>query len=308
MKQNYYIIGSKYGTGNDIFPQMLEKNAVSVGYATNYDLSKLVGHSEDEIVEYLSKKREESASYSVLKLFLNLKEGDLIAIKSKGSPVGRKSRLVICGYAVVKKNNGKIYEHDPKSLGHLVYVDFLEININKELELGYGKTIHKLTNTDDIKEIFGAYYDPNFTTPIKGRFFKGTTLKNTSSQIRIINTSYVIENAHNKLQQEFYNYLVEEYGEDKVKMEENFVDLKLIEHDKITFFEVKPYSSVSLCIRESLGQILDYLWKDKDANKVTSKIVVVGHTKPTKDEIKYIEFLKDNLKIEFDYQCFDSDA
>jgi hypothetical protein len=193
-------------------------------------------------------------------------------------------------------------------LGHLVYVDFLEININKELELGYGKTIHKLTNADHIKKIFGAYYDPSFTTPIKGRTIKGTTTKNTSSQIRIINTSYIIENAHNRLQLEFYKYLVEEYGKDKVKMEENFVDVKLIENDKITFFEVKPYNSASLCIRDALGQILDYFWKDKTATKETSKIVVVGPIKPTKDEEKYIEFLKDNLEIDFDYQCFDPNA
>jgi hypothetical protein len=111
MKQNYYLIGSKYGDHNDedIFPQMVQKSAVSVGFAWRYDLSKWFGKPENEIIEYLSKEGQNSTSYYVLKLFLNLKEGDLIAIKSKGSPVGKNPRLVICGYAVVKKNNGKIY-------------------------------------------------------------------------------------------------------------------------------------------------------------------------------------------------------
>ena len=53
MKRNYYIIGSKYGTGVDIFPQMIEKNAISVGYAMDYDLSTFVGKKETKIIEYL---------------------------------------------------------------------------------------------------------------------------------------------------------------------------------------------------------------------------------------------------------------
>jgi hypothetical protein len=54
--------------------------------------------------------------------------------------------------------------------------------------------------------------------------------------------------------------------------------------------------------REALGQLLDYHWNDKNTNKINSKIVVVGVSKPTKNENKYIDFLKENLKIEFDYQ------
>ncbi len=110
MKQNYYLIGSKYGENNDkdIFPYMVERSAVSVGFAWDYDLSKWLGKPETEIIDYLLKKGENSTSYSTIKLFLNLKEGDLIAVKSSGSPIGKKPRLIICGYAVVKKNKGKI--------------------------------------------------------------------------------------------------------------------------------------------------------------------------------------------------------
>lgn len=83
MKQNYYLIGSKYGS-EDIFPYMVERSAVSVGFAWDYDLSEWLGKPETEIIDYLSQIGENSNSYSALKLFLNLKEGDLIANKEHG--------------------------------------------------------------------------------------------------------------------------------------------------------------------------------------------------------------------------------
>jgi hypothetical protein len=135
---------------------------------------------------------------------------------------------------VVKKINGKIYEYDPHSpLGHLIYVDFLEIYNNRELELGYGKIFHKLTKPDHIKRIFGAYYEPDRTLkPVKG-----IKTKNINSYTRTINASHILINAaHNKLQLKLYHQLIEKYGVDKIKMEDNYVDLKLIEKDKVTFF------------------------------------------------------------------------
>ncbi len=161
---NYYILGSKYKEGKwqDKFDEMLRKNAVSMGFASEIDLSKLVGRPEDEIVEYLKKKGRTKESYSQLKLFLNLKEGDLIAVKRRGQPSGKEKKLEIRGYAKVKKNNGKIYEWDPDSLGHLIFVDFLEIR-DKEFKIGgYSHTIHKLDKSNKlqiIKEIFGERYE-----------------------------------------------------------------------------------------------------------------------------------------------------
>jgi len=226
----------------------------------------------------------------------------MIAIKDTGSPVGKKARLKICGYAIVKKIDGKIYEYNGDELGHLVYVDFIEKYSNKEFVLGYGKTIHKLHKIHHIKEIFGRYFEPDLLPKIN----KGVSTKNTNPHTRKINSSISVVNAaHNKLQLEFYTKLIKKYGKKNVIMEDNYVDIKLIEKNKITFFEIKPYSSASLCIREALGQLLDYLWKEERTKLANSKIVVIGPTKPTINEVEYIDFLKNNLNIEFDYQCID---
>ena len=47
---------------------------------------------------------------------------------------------------------------------------------------------------------------------------------------------------------------------------------------------VKPYSTASDCIKDALGQVLDYLWKDRASNKDELKIVVVGPSPPTNIE------------------------
>lgn len=109
----------------------------------------------------------------------------------------------------MKTIDGKIYEHDTHShLGHLIYVDFLEVydkNSNRELELGYGKTIHKLAMSDHIKRIFGAYYELDLALkPV------GVITKNINSITRTINASHIIINAaHNKLQLKLYKKLIQ---------------------------------------------------------------------------------------------------
>lgn len=51
-------------------------------------------------------------------------------------------------------------------------------------------------------------------------------------------TSYIADFKHNRLQEALKNKLVKQHGESAVKMEENFVDLKLFLEESITFYEV----------------------------------------------------------------------
>ncbi len=50
----------------------------------------------------------------------------------------------------------------------------------------------------------------------------------------------------------------------------------------------------------ALGQILLYAQNDNDPR--IKKIVIVGQYPANPDEIAFIEYLKSNLKIEFDYE------
>jgi hypothetical protein len=159
MSKNYYIVGTKYGGHHDIYPEMVERGAVSTGYAGQVDLSDWYGASEKSIIEYLRSLGESRTAIYNLKLFLNIRPGDFVAIKRSGSPLGNMARLVIAGYAVAEEKDGKLYRHDPISLEHLIFVKFLEKESDKEFTLGYGQTVHKLTNQSHIRQIFSDYYN-----------------------------------------------------------------------------------------------------------------------------------------------------
>ena len=161
-KRNYYILGSKYGenTDQDIFPVMLKEGALVVGFASHLNLEKYYSKNQSEIIEYLKGEGEVSKSYSALKYFLTLKEGDQIAIKADGSPKGKKGFLSIVGIAEVINKDGEIYRHEPEGLGHRINVKFIKAPVYKEFELGgYGRTIQKLSKPDIIDLIFKSDYD-----------------------------------------------------------------------------------------------------------------------------------------------------
>jgi len=182
-KRDYYILGSKYGENNnvDVFPDMLAKSAISVGFASKYDLTEYFQAKPVDIAEFLEKKGEEQKSINALKHFLSLKVGDRIAIKASGSPKGTKGFLSIVGIAEVIEKDGKIYEHDPKGLGHIINVNYLNAPVYKEFELGgYGSTMHKLTKPDQIDLIFKGEYT---TAPISGNDFNSTLNKFEKSDL-----------------------------------------------------------------------------------------------------------------------------
>lgn len=171
---NYYLIGSKYGENNDVdmFPQMMEKQVVSVGFASQLDLNDYYLTDENEIREYLNDEKENPNSVNALKHFLSIKIGDKIAVKASGSPKGSKGFLSIVGICeVVQDEEGKVYNYDPKGLGHIINVKYLEAPIYKEYELGgYGSTVHHLSKENHIKLIFGN--SKNITTfeKVKSQF------------------------------------------------------------------------------------------------------------------------------------------
>ncbi len=169
-RRNYYIIGSKYGVHADIdkFPEMLEKSVVATGFAREIELSNFYNENHAVIKDFLDKQGEDSKSIYALKHFLSIKPGDLIAVKSSGSPKGTEGYLSIVAIAEAVEVNGEVYEHDPKGLGHIIYVNYLEAPIFKELTLGgYGRTIHKLSNNEHVKLIFGNENNKSYFPELK---------------------------------------------------------------------------------------------------------------------------------------------
>lgn len=129
---------------------------------------------------------------------------------------------------------------------------------------------------------------------------KPAAAKNIAPQVRSGTSSYIAEQKHNKLQEALRQKLIAKHGEGAVSIEDKRVDVKLTLPDEIVFYEVKSASFASLCIKEALGQVLGYVFKDTDTRK--KRIVVAGHYPPNEDDKKFIEYIKSLLSIEFDYE------
>jgi hypothetical protein len=123
---------------------------------------------------------------------------------------------------------------------------------------------------------------------------------NTNAHVRTVTRSYLVEQKHNKLQEALKEELIKDYGEENVLLEENYVDIKLLQPNFITFFEVKSSSYASDCIRDALGQVLSYTFNDSD--KREKKLVIVGQYSPNKDEEELIQYIKQKLNIDFEYR------
>ncbi|MCP9494834.1 MAG: hypothetical protein MSG64_10310 [Pyrinomonadaceae bacterium MAG19_C2-C3] len=136
----------------------------------------------------------------------------------------------------------------------------------------------------------------------KLRTRKASDILNIKPQIRTVAyRSAYVEQKHKKLQLALKKKLIKEFGESSVVLfEENDIDVKLFQPNHLVFYEVKTAPYAANCIREALGQLLHYSFSDKDLRE--KKLVVVGQYSPTPKDLKFIEYLKSLLNIEFEYE------
>ncbi|MFC1510208.1 hypothetical protein ACFL49_00925 [Candidatus Omnitrophota bacterium] len=110
---------------------------------------------------------------------------------------------------------------------------------------------------------------------------------------------------HNRIQNALVLFLEEsrkdEYSD--VYLEDGRVDIKAKTHGgSWHFFEVKT-SNPKLCIREALGQIMEYAyWPEEER---AEKLIIVGDSRPTKDDEAYLQHIRNKFKIPVCYSCFD---
>lgn len=129
---------------------------------------------------------------------------------------------------------------------------------------------------------------------------RATTKLDVDSQMRTVSRSFMVEKKHNMIQQALYNKLVEQFGEDQVFREEDFVDVKVVRNESITLYEVKSSSYAGQCIREALGQLLFYALLLDDSRE--KKLVVVGQYPPNQSELQLLDRLRTHLTFDLSYE------
>lgn len=283
--RDFFIIGSKYKDefGNDtkdVFPIMVNNNCVAIGFLYNVDLTGLVGAPDNEIDRFVEKQTAEG-SISIHKIkgyfriFLNLKPGDIIAVKSHGL----YNNLRIIAYAVVVQKEGKVYEYKPSKLGHHVNVEFVEVGIDRSLAYNYAATIHKISpdKHDHLKAVFGpflqvdniAFAETDDVEPIPSE----QNLKSEESYARGAVSSRIVRQLHNIIQNSFFSHLKEKYPKQTIVMEfDGRVDILRDSGDSLWFYEIKPFENVVACLREATGQLIEYAFR---YNKLQKGLILV---------------------------------
>jgi hypothetical protein len=110
---------------------------------------------------------------------------------------------------------------------------------------------------------------------------------------------------HNELQERLRDRLAAQYGATNVWMEvpigNRLIDLVVKNGDELWFFEVKTGTTARACLREAIGQLLDYaLWSDRPR---PTRLIVVGEMEPDPSEQHYIERLNSRFPIPLSYEA-----
>lgn len=141
--------------------------------------------------------------------------------------------------------------------------------------------------------------------PWEFKFNPGNIQKKSSTKASSVEKMLDITLRHNDIQKALYDELVSEYGEDNVGTEIqsgccNSVDVIVQHDDKYSFYEIKTAHTAKSCIRQAIGQLLEYsYWPN---NKEASSLIVVGEADFDDEAKKYLETLKDKFTLPLDYK------
>lgn len=135
-------------------------------------------------------------------------------------------------------------------------------------------------------------------------FAPGLKLSNKKG-VTNIKTSYYPEDLHDKLLSKLYNLLVLKYQKQNIGTEihtltNKRIDLVVRINDEYHFYEVKTHNDPRLCVREALGQIIDYAFFNMTKERV-SKMYIVGPTEASADVDNYLKLIRQNFKLPIYY-------
>jgi hypothetical protein len=106
---------------------------------------------------------------------------------------------------------------------------------------------------------------------------------------------------HNLLQEELCRRLSEKYGTENVQGENpSGIDVVVRQNDEYWFYEIKTSDSPRICIRQALGQLLEYAFWPGVQN--ATRLVVVGEAALDEEGKKYLITLKTRFSLPIEYE------
>lgn len=114
--------------------------------------------------------------------------------------------------------------------------------------------------------------------------------------------------SHNVVQDKLFKYLEAIHGEDDTSGEQDngngtHVDVAVQRKDGYTYYELKTGLSAQICIRDAIGQLLEYsFWPGAQE---ADTLVVVGEAPYDEDAKAYLEKLRKKFSLPIEYRQFD---
>jgi hypothetical protein len=178
----------------------------------------------------------------------------------------------------------------------------------KPRSIDYGRLLDDL---DWLMPLYEFVEGAGRTLPVKQsksgfEFRSGCSIDNFSAKAIFTKKAIEIDLRQKRIQKALHRYLVLQFGEKNVGTEQpnlnRRVDLAVQNGRKLWYYEVKTARSVQQCIREALGQLLEYsYWPGL---REASRLIVVGEQAPTEESRKYISILRKHFGIPVEYQQF----
>lgn len=143
------------------------------------------------------------------------------------------------------------------------------------------------------------------SVPIQVEFRPGFKPKASSTMATQSRKQWQVILRHNKLQEALCRRLVAQYGAKNVRAEfsdvlRTSVDVVVRRRKGYWFYEIKTADSPRGCLREALGQLLEYaFWT---GSRVVTRLIVVGEAAIDEECEKYLQLLKDRFSLPVEYQ------
>lgn len=148
-----------------------------------------------------------------------------------------------------------------------------------------------------------------FETQVEVETDQGS-LKNTKKRKRVTHAETEFDPYHDKMQNQIFKLLQScpEYNSKMVFIEKGRVDIKAMTIDEQWHFYELKTDSPKLSIRKALGQILEYAYYP--IYKKAEKLFIVSDSKPTQDDINYMNHIRSitGLEIYYRYYSFDNNS
>ncbi|MDD5712262.1 MAG: hypothetical protein PHY31_05815 [Smithellaceae bacterium] len=167
-----------------------------------------------------------------------------------------------------------------------------------------------LTDFDRLLSLYRYVESAGTTSPVplpKSEFaFKpGCSLKVATAKSALAEKELDLDLRHNPLQKALYNQLTSEYGADNVGTERpsgvgTRIDVVVRMQKEYWFYEIKTALTARACLREAIGQLLEYgYWPGA---REPARFVVVGESRLDEDGQEYISRLRKRFSLPIEYE------